>query len=70
MIYGHLQDDYLYTGISSGSSARYRVWEAFTFTFSVLVHNERINIQKERQLYTLYLLLARISESNDHRLVR
>jgi len=33
MTYGHLRADCLYTGISSGSSARYRVWEAFTFTF-------------------------------------
>jgi len=23
----------MYTGISSGPNARYRVWEAFTFTF-------------------------------------
>jgi len=30
---GHLQADCLYTGISSGPNARYRVWEAFTFTF-------------------------------------
>jgi len=35
MTYGHLQADCLYTGISSGPNARYRVWEAFTlFTFS------------------------------------
>ena len=31
MTYGHLQADCLYTGISSGPTARYRVWEAFTF---------------------------------------
>jgi len=31
MTYGHLQADCLYTGISSGPNARYRVWEAFTF---------------------------------------
>jgi len=29
----HLQADCLYTGISSGPSARCRVWEAFTYTF-------------------------------------
>ena len=29
MTYGHLQADCLYTGISSGPNARYRVWEAF-----------------------------------------
>jgi len=34
MTYGHLQADCLYTGISSGPNARYRVWEAFTFTFT------------------------------------
>jgi len=33
MTYGHLWADCLYTGISSGPNARYRVWEAFTFTF-------------------------------------
>jgi len=31
MTYGHLQADCLYTGISSGPNAWYRVWEAFTF---------------------------------------
>jgi len=35
MTYGHLQADCLYTGISSGPNARYRVWEAFTFLLSV-----------------------------------
>jgi len=33
MTYGHLRADCLYTGISCGPNARYRVWEAFTFTF-------------------------------------
>jgi len=33
MTYDHLQADCLYTGISSGPNTRYRVWEAFTFTF-------------------------------------
>jgi len=33
MTYGHLQADCLYTGISSGPIARYRVWEAFTFFY-------------------------------------
>jgi len=31
MTYRHLQAYCLYTGISSGPNARYRVWEAFTF---------------------------------------
>jgi len=38
MTYGHLQADCLYTGISSGPNARYRVWEAFTFTFTLWMH--------------------------------
>ena len=37
MTYGHLQADCLYTGISSGPNARCRVWEAFTFTFSMFL---------------------------------
>jgi len=36
-LYGHLQADCLYTGISSGPNARYRAWEAFTFIFTLLV---------------------------------
>ena len=38
MTYCHLQADCLYTGISSGPNARYRVWEAFTFAFILLLH--------------------------------
>ena len=36
MTYGHLQADSLYTGISSGPNARYRVWEAFAFALPSL----------------------------------
>ena len=39
MTYGHLQADCLYTRISSGPNARYRVWEAFTF-FYLCCRNE------------------------------
>ena len=37
MTYGHLQADCLYTGISSGPNARYRVWEAFTFYLFIVI---------------------------------
>ena len=33
MTYSHLRADCLYTGISYGPNARYRVWEAVTFKF-------------------------------------
>jgi len=33
----YLRADCLYTGISSGPNAQYRVWEAFTFTFTFSV---------------------------------
>jgi len=39
MTYGHLWADCLYTRINSGPSARYWVWEAFTFAFLSLVMN-------------------------------
>jgi len=39
MTYGHLQADCLYTGISSGPNARYRVWEAFTFYLFTITIN-------------------------------
>ena len=39
MTYGHLWVDCLYTRISSGPNARYRIWEAFTFfTWLILAH--------------------------------
>jgi len=41
MTYGHLQADCLYTGISSGPNARYRVWEVFTF-LPFTVHNDYV----------------------------
>jgi len=41
MTYGHLRADCLYTGISSGPSAWYRVWEAFTFFTCELYRGHR-----------------------------
>ena len=35
MTYGHLRADCLYTGINSWPNARYRIWEAFTFIFTL-----------------------------------
>ena len=45
MTYGPLQADCLYTGVSSGPNARYRVWEAFTFIFfiAVAIFNSLLN---------------------------
>ena len=39
MTYGHVQADCMYTGISSGPNAGYRVWESLYHTF---------NLSKER----------------------
>ena len=42
MTYGHLQADCLYTGISSGPNARYRVWESLyllPFTYASVEHS-------------------------------
>ena len=48
MTYGHLQADCLYTGISSGPNARYRLWEAFTFLriFATIVRKTVIVMAK------------------------
>jgi len=39
MTYGHLRADCLYTGISSGPSARYRAWESLYLSSDQLLHN-------------------------------
>jgi len=54
MTYGHLRADCLYTGVSSGPNARYRVWEAFTFTF--------IHPQADESQYVPHFLMQVISE--------
>ena len=48
MTYGHLRADCLYTGISSGPSARYRVWEAFTFHLYLVLCLNRYNAVTDR----------------------
>jgi len=47
MTYGYLQADCLYTGISSGHNAGYRVWEAFTF-FTILIQVCLLYVQRLR----------------------
>jgi len=54
MTYGHLQADCLYTGISSGPNARYRVWEAFTFTFTAALQMTFKDAHVHSQLVTLH----------------
>jgi len=58
--YGDLRADCLYTGISSGHNARYRVWEAFTFTFLL----STICLHANRKAYATYLN-CRIWKPND-----
>ena len=42
MTYGHLRADCLYTGISSGPNARYRVWESL-YLYLYTIINFRLN---------------------------
>ena len=53
MTYGHLQADCLYTGISSGPNARYRVWEAFTFYILVvfMAHIYTVRVHFDTRTY-------------------
>ena len=44
MTYGHLPADCLYTGISSGPNALYRVWEAFYYARRLLGKNISVNV--------------------------
>jgi len=62
MTYGHLQADWLYTGISSGPSAQYRVWEAFTFTFLLIDAGKRRDIS-----YRTTFAMAPINQSSAER---
>jgi len=47
-----LQADCLYTGISSGPNAQYRVWEAFTFTFMNYLSDEDYSAVEENHSFT------------------
>ena len=72
MTYGHLQADCLYTGISSRPNARYRVWEAFTFTFLVVcrgtpelylprqspVHRHKLSATLRRKSLRLHVFIS------------
>jgi len=56
MTYGHLQADCLYTGISSGPNARYRVWEAVTFfiRYSAALETDNFLIVADTDLHNVY----------------
>jgi len=46
MTYGHLRADCLYTGISSGPNARYRVWESLYLYLLGPNNNFRVTVSK------------------------
>jgi len=63
MTYGHLQADCMYTGMSSGPNARYRVWEAFTFTFYSVIRRDLTHICQLVLLLLLLLMLLRLRQT-------
>ena len=64
----NLLADCLYTGISSGPNARYRVWEAFTFNFNRVGTMRMIDT---RGVYHVTAEHGRVAEnvSDEHRVV-
>jgi len=63
MTYGHLQADCLYTGISSGPNARYRVWEASIFTFYLFIFYSQVFI-----LFTYFISVSAWRQVRHHTL--
>ena len=67
MIYGHLRADCLYTGITSGPSARYRLWESlYLFTFNCKTIR-RATFQTLSLFRSRSLTIARMFSDPSHR---
>jgi len=66
MTYGHLRADCLYTRISCGPNACYRVRKAFTFTFTVFFKSlVKYGMEEYIMVHTRLPYLALIGEGVD-----